>query len=405
MPITPTLLNTQELIHGQYDGRDGVSMTDVLRHWWSLDGARPGKPWQYWLGTVVYNTAFGTILSLMFYGFNTRAGWWNTWLETVWISQCIGLSIHALFELFHRLLAAQIVRWTKPIQHIAAGAVALSGIAVGYTIAFGVVGRNFWGMILASPRFAISMLILGIGGCVFWLLIMDGQTRRMRAEADELRTKEAEAALKRQASEAELRALQAQIEPHFLFNTLANVQALIDYEPEKAKRMLEAFIDYLRNTLDASRHSTATLGDELHLLQRYLDVMQVRMGERLRYTIAVPDDLRQVRFAPLLLQPLVENAIKYGLEPKIEGGEVRIEAERVQTPEGDAVRIRVIDDGVGLQAASTAKRRPGASVSAAGSGTGMANVRGRLQTLFGANATLSIASNHVNTVAVVQFVA
>ena len=155
---------------------------------------------------------------------------------------------------------------------------------------------------------------------------MDRQTRRLRTEADEAKALANAEALLKQASEAELRALQAQIEPHFLFTTLANVQALVDYEPDKSKQMLETFIDYLLATLDASRRTQATLGDEILLLQRYMQLMQVRMGARLQVVWDVPTGLLPHPVAPLLLQPLIENAIKYGLEPKIEGGTITVKA-------------------------------------------------------------------------------
>jgi sensor histidine kinase YesM len=226
------------------------------------------------------------------------------------------------------------------------------------------------------------ILAVGLAVSVVWYLIMDGQTRKLRAQAEEAIAREHAAALEKQASDAELRALQAQIEPHFLFNTLANVQALIDYEPHRAKQMLESFIEYLRATLDASRRTAATLGDEMQMLERYLQLMQVRMGERLRYVWDVGPELRALPFAPLLLQPLVENAIKYGLEPKIEGGTVTIRATQAQ----GRITITVQDDGqglVGAQAAAATARQTGAS-----GGTGLHNVRSRLQSVFGPSASV-----------------
>jgi sensor histidine kinase YesM len=170
------------------------------------------------------------------------------------------------------------------------------------------------------------------------------------------------------------------------------VQALIDYEPEKAKAMLEAFIEYLRATLDASRRTQATLGDELHLMQRYLTLMQVRMGTRLQFEIDASDELRTLPFAPLLLQPLVENAIKYGLEPKIDGGHVRIRAERV----GNSVLLSVTDNGLGLNEKSSARK---------GAGVGLANVRARLQQLFGPQADVRVQArtDAAGTLATLRF--
>ncbi len=368
-------------------------MSHVMRTWWSLDVSRDGRALGYLVATGVYNTLFACLLTVVFMGFNRSATWWNTFTETLLISQCIGFSIHFMFELVLRVLArgglVKIDGWKRQAM---VTFTMMTGILVGYTIAFGLMGRNFLMNLAMYPRASMGLLIVGLFGCALWVMVMEGQTRKLRAEANEASARATEQALQAKASQAELRALQAQIEPHFLFNTLANVQALVDYEPEKAKRMLEAFIDYLRATLDASRHTSATLADELVLLERYLQVMSVRMGPRLRYHLRVPGDLRALSFAPLLLQPLVENAIKYGLEPKIEGGSVTIEAERLAS---GRVRISVIDDGVGMQAKTTP--RP------AGSGMGLANVRSRLQALFGEDATLNVATNSINTMAIIDF--
>ena len=160
------------------------------------------------------------------------------------------------------------------------------------------------------------------------------------------------------------------------------MQALIGYEPAKARQMLESFIEYLRATLDASRRTHGTLGDEVAMLERYLQLMQVRMGKRLHTVWDIEPALLSQPLAPLLLQPLVENAIKYGLEPKIEGGTITIRASQ----HGGRVQVVVQDDGVGLHALSTA-RKPSTS----GSGTGLKNVRARLQSTRGESATLSIA--------------
>ncbi len=369
-----------------------------MRQWWSFDQPRQGMAGWFFLATGIYNTFFAILLTFVFAGFNRSLQWWPTFLETLLISNCIGFSIHLLFELTFRGIFKSGLQGLAPALRtgVILG-IMLSGVVSGYTIAFGLLGQNFLANMARSPRFAFGLLTLAFLGCVVWMLIMESQTRRLRAETDEAQSRALEASLRAQASHAELRALQAQIEPHFLFNTLANVQALVDYEPAKAKQMLEAFIDYLRSTLDASRHTHATLNDEMHLLQRYLEVMAVRMGDRLRFRFDVPDDMRAMAFAPLLLQPLVENAIKYGLEPKIEGGTITLRAEWSTTSPRRA-RNSVIDDGAGLNPSGAARRGP-----KAGTGTGMQNVRARLVNVFGENATLSIASESMNTVTTVEF--
>jgi sensor histidine kinase YesM len=179
--------------------------------------------------------------------------------------------------------------------------------------------------------------------------------------------------LQRQAIDAQLRSLQAQIEPHFLFNTLANVVSLIDTAPDKARLMLERLIELLRASLAASRSERTTLGQETALIAAYLDILRIRMGERLSYTINVPPELLNVSIPPLSLQPLVENSIKHGLEPKLEGGSVHLSART----EGGALQLDVEDDGLGFSL------HPGA-------GVGLANLRDRISSLYGARARLVI---------------
>ncbi len=355
---------------------------DVMRHWWSFDPERPGAQWMYLLATLLYNSLFAVALTIGFLAFDRTSTVWKTFWQTLLVSNCIGFSIHGLMEFFFGWLAPR-NHWTlnNAQRGFVACALSLLGIYLGYTIAFGILGRNFTAMLATYPRFAFGMLLIGLLGCVIWLLIMDGQTRRIRAQAEEARYAEERARLASQAKGAELRALQAQIEPHFLFNTLANVLALIDYEPQTAKKMLDSFILHLRQSLDSSRQTHATLGSELDLLRSYLHLIEIRMANRLKFVIDCPEELRDTPFAPLLLQPLVENAVKYGLEPKIEGGTVTIRVAKTS----DAIRIDVEDNGVGLNAKSTAR---------AGSGTGIANVRERLASIYGSRAKLEVAPAH-----------
>ena len=206
--------------------------------------------------------------------------------------------------------------------------------------------------------------------------------RRMQAALDEARQKELIASSQRLLAEARLRALQAQIEPHFLYNTLANVVSLIGTQPAQARHMLERFIDYLRASLAASRGDQTTLASEAALLAAYLDVLAVRMGDRLRYRIDVPEELRGYAMAPMLLQPVVENAISHGLEPKVEGGEIVISARLL----GDGVCVQVSDTGAGLGGTGTASHKPGG-------GVGLSNLRERLRSLYGGAARVELLEN------------
>jgi hypothetical protein len=176
----------------------------------------------------------------------------------------------------------------------------------------------------------------------------------------------------RQAAEAQLRLLESQLEPHMLFNTLANLRVLIGTDPPRAQAMLDRLIAYLRATLGASRRAWHPLADEFARVDDYLALMQVRMGPRLRHRLRLPEALRALPVPPLLLQPLVENSIRHGLEPKVDGGEIGVEARA----EGDRLHLVVRDTGVGLHDAGT--------------GFGSTQVRERLRTLYGDRATLTL---------------
>ncbi|MCA0174950.1 MAG: 2TM domain-containing protein [Proteobacteria bacterium] len=182
---------------------------------------------------------------------------------------------------------------------------------------------------------------------------------------------------------AQLRLLQAQIEPHFLFNTLANVQSLIARQPREATAMLDHFITYLRESLAASRAQTGTLAQEFALLRHYLELIQIRMGPRLAFELDLPPDLAHQPLAPMLLQPLVENAIRHGLEPKVEGGRLTVQARRGDTQ----VHLTVADDGLGF----------GIHADSAGTGLGLAHTRERLAMLYDGRATLSVTDAQPGT--------
>ncbi|WCM94727.1 histidine kinase [Acidovorax sp. NCPPB 2350] len=188
----------------------------------------------------------------------------------------------------------------------------------------------------------------------------------------------------RDAAEARLKLLQTQLEPHMMFNTLANLRVLIATDPPRAQAMLDHFIAYLRATLGASRTARHPLADEFDLLRDYLELMAVRMGPRLAYALDLPEALRAVPVPPLLLQPLVENAIRHGLEPQVQGGRIEIAA-RLEPGDPPRLRLTVCDTGVGLGADPAHPPTPGAGR------FGLTQVRERLATLGGAHAALDLA--------------
>ena len=299
------------------------------------------------------------------------------------VSNLCGLFIHGGMTLLNFLFGGWPQRargLPRVLLHIAVSVVSVvAGVAVSNVLLSGSAALH----LLATPAAIVQCTLIAAVIAVFMLVVRRNADRRIQAALDAARQTELEAATARLLAEARLRALQAQIEPHFLYNTLANVMGLIGPHPDQARHMLERFIDYLRASLDTSRSEATTLGDEARLLAAYLDVLTVRMGARLRYRIDVPDALRDVAIAPMLLQPVVENAISHGLEPKVEGGEVTISASL-----GDGVLHLVVGDtGVGLDlAAGTRSRKPGG-------GVGLGNLRDRLRSLYGAGASVSLLEN------------
>jgi two-component sensor histidine kinase len=183
-------------------------------------------------------------------------------------------------------------------------------------------------------------------------------------------------ALSASALEARLSALQAQIEPHFLFNTLANVRRLYETDRARGRQMLASLIDYLRAALPSMRQTGTTLARELDLARSYLTVLQLRMGERLRFAIDIGDAPADAALPPMVLPTLVENAIKHGLSPLPEGGRIEV---RAHATDGSLV-VAVADTGRGF-------------VGAAGSGVGLANTRSRLAALYGERARLTLRNN------------
>ncbi len=192
----------------------------------------------------------------------------------------------------------------------------------------------------------------------------------------------------KQLVQAQMRMLQAQIEPHFLFNTLANIQTLIPRAPDKASLMLDNFIAYLRQSLTASRAQEGTVKQEVDLLRNYLELLKIRMGDRLQFEFDIDDDLQSASLPPMLLQPVVENAIKHGLEPKVEGGRVRVTARR----SGESMVLTVADNGLGFSD----------HADSSGAGVGLGNLRERLAVLYDGQATLTVADAAPGTVITIQ---
>jgi LytS/YehU family sensor histidine kinase len=253
------------------------------------------------------------------------------------------------------------------------------GVAVGYTLVWLVkgvlIGEKGYTLVelLSDPHKFGWTLFGGFSNGLFVSLFFLFKFREARARAAMLKAGSDRNLLSKQAIEAELKLMQAQIEPHFLFNTLASVQFLTETDPPRAGMMLGHLLAYLRAALPQLRSNSTTLGQETELAEAYLSIMQMRMGTRLAFAIDVPQELRAHRFPPMLLMSLVENAVKHGLEPQAEGGSIKLDARR----RGDRVVIALVDNGRGL----------GAKV---GNGVGLSNLRGRLRALYGDGARFTL---------------
>ncbi|MGB9107625.1 MAG: histidine kinase [Telluria sp.] len=222
---------------------------------------------------------------------------------------------------------------------------------------------------LNVPEPAVWYMIVSFG-----VKVLAGGKRKAELMAREATTQANVATLERRLMEAQMAALQAQVEPHFLFNTLALIGQLIETDPPEAARVHAFLIEYLRSTLPQMRaRDGGTLGKQVELSKAYLAIMQARMKERLGVRFEVPDFLGSAPFPPMMLQTLIENAIKHGLEPKIAGGTVTVRA----YVDGATLHVEVCDDGIGID--------PHAD-----DGVGLANIRERLQLLYGINAELVI---------------
>jgi len=239
----------------------------------------------------------------------------------------------------------------------------------------------------SSPKTRVRHVRLGdhLPGVAFLFILLSAVIKmvyagRVKAEAQAVQAQEVADAesLKRQVLEARMAAMQAQVEPHFLFNTLASIDHLIEVDPPRASRMQKHLIALLRASMPAMRETSASLGRELDVVRPYLEILRMRMGERLRTEVNVPEGLYSADFPPMMLQSLVENAIKHGLEPKAEGGALTVNAEVVH----GKLAVTVADTGVGFGRAPTA-----------GTGTGLANIRERLKLLYGDAAELRISDN------------
>ena len=314
-----------------------------------------GVSWRTFALILAINTGFAAILSIE----DTRP-FWHPFIS----AQCIGLSI--------AFVVNAISPWDKthPVWRLVFAVVLGSTLGMALLIAIKGYGLTVPGYSLteisARPHVFILTFVGALCNGLFVGLLFLFNFRDARAQTQLLRAEADRNLLSKQTVEAELKLMQAQVEPHFLFNTLASVQFLTETDPPMAGLMLGHLLSYLRSAVPQLRSGSTTLGQEAELARAYLSIMQMRMESRLRFSIDIPPSLESHPFPPMLLMSVVENAIKHGIEPHAEGGEVRLEAKQ---KDGSLV-VSVTDNGHGF-------------ADHLGQGVGLTNLRERLKALYG----------------------
>jgi signal transduction histidine kinase len=275
----------------------------------------------------------------------TVAGIWKPPMVPRWLAQVLAVAI-----------VAPIATFLVYVPSIATGAIPLNheGFALGYTFIAGTA-------LVIGPLLALGALY---------------RERDAEARSQALRFALEKSTLEKQALDARVRLLRAQVEPHFLFNTLANVQALVESGSPRAGPVLKSLISYLRAAMPKLSADATTLGTEADLGRAYLELMHMRMPDRLAWHIDVPEPLRRLAFPPMALLTLIENAIRHGIDPAEAGGSVSVRAWRDEAA-GGRLHVEVADTGVGLAGDAPA-------------GTGLANLRDRLRAFFDADARLEL---------------
>lgn len=325
------------------------------------------------LQTLALGAVVAVVLSLVFH---------QSYATTLVYSECISIACWVGIDGGRALAARWVHRHAPPdapgtrwpgwgwmMAVVVVGTV--GGATTGHSIADLLVGGGKHDY-LSSLRNLLSLLAIalvpGVAATYYFWSRGNLQALQTRAESAQ-----------RQAAEHQLRLLESQLEPHMLFNTLANLRVLIGIDPARAQAMLDRLIAFLRATLNASRVGQHPLSAEFARVEDYLALMKIRMGNRLQDELSLPPALADRPVPPLLLQPLVENAIKHGLEPHVDGGRLRVSAELA----GGQLVLRVRDTGAGLPP-------PGAPANPDSSGFGLNQVRDRLATLYGDAASLSL---------------
>jgi sensor histidine kinase YesM len=314
------------------------------------------------------------IISLLIALFLILVGISKPFVANLVMSLSFGLSMCTLIHLLFWVLNPERIDARSISLILIAGVI--GGMIIGAQLGSFVL-RHFFSIVIGEGAdYVLKTAVMAIffGGTAAYFFYSKAKLKLIREAAEKERMNHL--ASEKEALESKLRLLQAQIEPHFLFNTLSNILSLIDTEPTKGKSMLMDLIHYLRTSLSRTLPDTTTLGQEIDTVNAYLSIQKIRLGDRLSFTIDVPETLRLYPSPPMLLQPLVENAIKHGLEPKVDGGKITITADE----QDGLLRIIVADTGLGFSSFNTP-------------GVGIANVRERIRLLYGEKGRVLLEEN------------
>jgi hypothetical protein len=373
-------------------GGEPSSLRASWQSWVSNDSRpRAGPLWMQWLWTLLFAAMLAVAFTVIgFVAFGRGEGAWRNipgWIywygKNLVVCITVSVAIHLLFDLGRVTLArpARVAKWSRWQRTAYFSGVSLLGLVLAWPVGLWLAGVHVLQWLANSDGRNVIFGSVLLSLLVTFLLHHGFSAKAAQADAE------------RRATEAQLRLLQGQIEPHFLFNTLANVQSLMDHDLPKARQMLCSFTDYLRASLGSLRSETSTLADELQLVRSYLELLHGRMEDRLRFDITVEPALLQQPLPPLLLQPLVENAVVHGLEPSLEGGRVQLTARVV----GPQWVIEVHDDGRGLDLRPRSGATPARHSGARGQGVALQNLRERLLAQYGSSARLELEAAHPGT--------
>ena len=323
--------------------------------------------WRRLAFTLAFSFAIGALI-----GIHWMSGWWSAVLRVMALG-FTSMLVFGLFEQWPRRLPRWLPRWMLQVVAVAVF-VPVTTFTI-YVLSTADGAPPFWEEPLRMQGFAA---LTGLGIFLSPWIALGALVRQKEALAREqaLALDLARSEAERQALDARLNLLQAQVAPHFLFNTLANVQALVETGSPKAPEVLRSLVAYLRAAVPRLNEPVTSLGQELDLVRAYLELMRMRMPDRLSYELSADADVRQLRCPPMTLLTLVENAVRHGIDPSEEGGTIAVAVRRA----GDRCQVRVADTGVGLGDTDR------------GLGTGLAALRERLALVFGDEARLHVRS-------------